>query len=105
VALQCLGILAPLHIGGSVCELVEQGSDVREIAAAGFRQRHAPRQPLEQRDAEPVLQHLHQPPDRVGGDMEFDAGGLEAACTCGGLEGANGIERRQLALLATAHFC
>lgn len=94
-----------LQIGSCVGELVEKLLDSFKIAAAHFRYRNAARQSLEQFDAKRVFEHLHQPAHRIGGHIEFDAGGLEAAGSRSRLERAQRVERRQPTMIAPTHFC
>ena len=85
---------APLQIGRCIGKFVEQSFHACEIAAPGLRQHDSARQPLEQRYAERIFQHFHQPTHRVGGNIELSACDLEAARARCGLERADSVERR-----------
>lgn len=65
------------------------------VAGAGLSQHDTPRQPPEQRDAQPILEKLDLPPHGIGGNVEFGSRGVEASEARRCFEGADCVERRQ----------
>ena len=84
-----------LQIGRRFRELVEQRADARKIAAASFGHCDAPRQPAKQRNAQLILEKLHQSPDGIGRDVELGPRRFEATTAGRRLERADCVERRQ----------
>ena len=91
-------VLGPQRPRGRLVEAVEDVGEVRREALAGARQRDAlARQPVEQRAPEPGLERLDLLADRARRHGELVAGLVEVEMPGGGLEGAQGGERRKTA--------
>ena len=67
------------HLRGQICERVEQRCEAGLIGAPGGGHRQPVRGPLEQRNADPVLEQMHHPADRSGGHVQFAGRAREAA--------------------------
>jgi hypothetical protein len=84
--------------GGGQGDPVEGGADLGGVGRPRLREGHAPVVALEQRQAEPRLQHLHVPAHRAVGDVQLVRRPGEAAVPGRRLEGLQGVERRQAAM-------
>ena len=82
---------------GDARDRVEGRGEARLQRLALRRQRKPVRQPLEQREAEALLEQPHHAADRRLRDVELVAGGDEAAVARRRLEGAQSVERGQAA--------
>ena len=90
--------LGPQRPRGRLVQPVQKFGQRRRVAFADARQRHAfAREPNEQRTTEPGFERLHLLADGARRDGEFVGGLLEAEMPGGGLEGAQGGERRKTA--------
>src|SRR5262245_51685182 len=94
---------ADLDLAGACQSLRRRGDAVEgvghglEIAAAFLGQLHAARCLAKQRHAEPGLERPHMAADRGVTDAKLARSAGKAAMTGGNLEGAQRIERRQVA--------
>jgi hypothetical protein len=79
---------------------IESPANRVQQGLALYRQANAAMETAEQLwRSEPLFKQLHLPADRAVRHPEFLGGGLEAAAPCRGLEGADGVQRRQQAAL------
>ena len=77
-------------------DLVERGADGGEVGAALGVRLHLAGTPLQQGKADPLLQILDLLADGARGDVQLMGRALHAAQAGAGLEGAQGVERRQV---------
>ena len=93
VSIPARGIACTRRVG--TADLAEGVADRDEIGLPGLGERERAVGPSEQGGAESRLQAAHELADRAWCDCEFGGGLLHAEVAGGGLEGAEGVQRRQ----------
>src|SRR5258708_25560653 len=74
---------------------IESGAKRGEIGLSGVGQQGTGAGAAKEVEAKRLFERADLVADRRLGDVEFGSGGGKAEMTCGGLESAQGVERRQ----------
>src|SRR5258708_29883110 len=85
-------LVQPLSRAGNA---IESAANLGEIGLSRVGQQETAAGAAKELEAKPLFERADLVADRRLGDVEFGSGGGKAEMTCGGLESAQGVERRQ----------